>query len=91
MSKIINLSYFSIYRNRGSRKRGAPSAPLTISGLTCKWLVGAPTYFFVHLQPPMGEINVHLGTANGLLITMKPRFLDKFSRELEHKAALYEQ
>jgi len=50
MSKIVNLSYFSIYRNMGSRKRGAPSAPLTISGLTCKRLVGAPTCFFVHLQ-----------------------------------------
>ena len=39
-----------------------------------------------HLRQLMG----HLGTVKGLFVAMKPRFLDKFSREFGHKSALYE-
>ena len=57
--------------------------------LICKSLAGAPTVQIEHLMVHQRLLMVHQGSAEGLLAQMKPRFLDKFSREFDNKSALY--
>ena len=68
-----------------------------LNRLTCKPLAGAPTAQIVHLMVHQEHLMKHLrllrgplGTDDGHFVPMKPRFLDKFSREFGNKSVLYE-
>ncbi len=65
--------------------------------LTCMSLVGAPSGQIEHLMAHQELLMVHLrqlkvlqNTADGRSVSMKQRFLDKFSREFGNKSVLYE-